>query len=88
MVWRKSPGDDRSAAERIVPDRPLALHGRDRVHRDGGAQFAGGHLGEPEVADLARAHQFGHRADGFLDRHGQVPPVQVIQVNDVGSAWR
>jgi hypothetical protein len=54
------------------------------VHRHGGAQLVGGHLGEPEVADLACAHQLGHRADGFLDRHGQVTPVHVVQVNDVG----
>ena len=36
------------------------------------------------MANPARAHQFGHRADGFLDRHGQVTPVHVVQVNDVG----
>jgi hypothetical protein len=35
------------------------------------------------VADLARGDQFGHRADGFLDRHVHVTAMHVVQVDDV-----
>ena len=54
------------------------------MHGDGGPQFVGGHLRQPEVTDLARGHQFGHGADGFLDRHVRVAAVHVVQVDDVG----
>jgi hypothetical protein len=36
------------------------------------------------VAHLARGHQFGHGADGFLDRHVRVASVHVVEVDDVG----
>ena len=36
------------------------------------------------MTHLAGRDQFGHRADGLLDRHGWVAPVQVVQVDHVG----
>ena len=54
------------------------------MHRDGGAQFVGGHLGQPEMADLARSHQFGHGAHGLLDGYVAVAAVHVVQVDHVG----
>ena len=40
-------------------------------------------LREPEVADLARVHQLGHRPDRLLDRHVGVDAVLVVEVDVV-----
>ena len=40
-------------------------------------------LREPQRAHLAFPHQFGHRADGFLDGRARVHAVLVIQVDHV-----
>lgn len=45
----------------------------------------GRHLGEPDVADLARRHQVGQRADGVFDRHAPVQPVHVVEVDHLGA---
>ena len=81
---RARPPSGTTAFDVATPDRPLALHGGDRVDGDGGAQLVGRHLREAEMAHLARRDEFGHRADGLLDRHGQVAPVHVVEVDDVG----
>ena len=44
---------------------------------DGG----GAGLGQAQVAHLSGAHQFGHGAHRFLDRHIRVDPVQVIEID-------
>src|SRR5438093_11834360 len=48
------------------------MHGVRAPHR-GGRRFR-----KTEVADLARAHQLGHRADRLLDRDALVDAVLVI----------
>ena len=42
-------------------------------------------LGEAEEADLALAHEVGHRAHDVLDRHGGVDAVLVEEVDAVGG---
>ena len=49
------------------------------------AQLARGDFAQAEVAHLARGDQFGHGADGLLDRHCDIDPVLVIEVDDVGA---
>lgn len=49
----------------------------------GAADGGGACLGKPDCAHLALLHQFRHRADGFLDRHGGIDAVLVIEVDDV-----
>ena len=40
-------------------------------------------LGQSEPADFPRDDQFGHRADGLLDRHARIDAVLIVQVDDV-----
>jgi hypothetical protein len=47
------------------------------------ADRVGAGLGQAEVADLPRADELGHRADGVLDRHGPVDAVLVVEVDVV-----
>jgi hypothetical protein len=49
------------------PQRVLALHRGDRVHRVRAAQQVVVDLGQAQVADLALGDELGHRADGLLD---------------------
>ena len=51
-----------------APQRPLALQRGDRVDGGGAADRVDRRLRQPEVADLARGDQLGHRPDGLLDR--------------------
>ena len=51
----------------------------------GGAQLVGGDLREAQVADLARLHEAGHRADDILDRHPDLSAVEVVEVDHVGA---
>jgi len=44
-----------------------------------------GHLGEPDPAGLAGRDRLGHRAPGLLDRHLRVDPVQLVEVDVVGT---
>ncbi len=64
--------------------RPLRLHGRDRVHTVRGAQLVAGDLAQAQLPDLALAHQFRHGADGLLDRHVHIAPVHVVEADHVG----
>ena len=63
--------------------RVLGLERGDRVHRDGPPDRVGGGFGQPEVAHLAGGDELGHRADGLLDGHVGIGPVQVVQVDVV-----
>ena len=71
-----------------VEQRVLALHGRERVHRVRPADRRRGRLGQPDVPGLARGHDLRERADGLLDRHLRVHPVQVVQVDVVPAQPR
>src|SRR5206468_7270669 len=64
-----------------APQRILALHGGDRVHRVRAAQRVGRAFGEAEVAHLARLHELRHRADRLLDRHGRIDAVLVVEID-------
>jgi hypothetical protein len=64
------------------PERVLGLHGGDRVGLLGGEQLLGGRVRDADVADVALAHQLGHRADALLDRHRGVREMQVPEVDD------
>src|SRR5690606_1483135 len=66
-------------------DGIFALHGGDGQHLAGAAQRGLAAFRQARVADLARAHQFGQRAGGFLDGHGRVDAVQVEKVDVVGT---
>ena len=44
-------------------------------------QGRGADLGQAEMAHLTGGHEFGHRADRFLDRHARVEPVQIVQID-------
>jgi hypothetical protein len=63
------------------PQRVLALHGRDGVHRVGAADRLRGGLREADVAHLAGRDQLRHRADGLLDRRVGVDTVLVVEVD-------
>lgn len=65
--------------------RPLGLEGGDRVDCLGGSQFATGDLAEAEVLDLAGGDEFGHHADGLLDRHVHIAAVHVVEVDGVDA---
>jgi hypothetical protein len=39
---------------------------------------------DPEKTRFARADEFAHRADRFLDRHRRIDPVNVIEIDDFG----
>ena len=39
----------------------------------------------PQVAHLPRAHELGHRADRFLDRHVQIHAMLVVEIDDVDA---
>ena len=67
------------------PQRVLGLQRGDRVDGVRPADGVGRRLGQPEVADLARGDQLGHRADGLLDRHRLVDPVLVVEVDVVDA---
>src|SRR5208282_2403853 len=49
------------------------------------ANRSGRRLRHPEVADLARAHQFRHRADRFFDWHLLVDAMLVIKIDVVDA---
>ena len=66
------------------PQGIFALHGGDRMHAVSAAQGLGGHLRQSDRADFARCHQIRHRANGFLNGHGAIEAMQVIQVDGVG----
>ena len=70
--------------EVALPERVLALQRRDRVHGVRAADRLLAGLGEAEEADLALAHEVGHRADDVLDRHGGVHAVLVEEIDAVG----
>lgn len=61
--------------------RPLELHRGHRVHRRGLLELVDGHLGQPEVTDLAGLDQIGHGAHGVSDRDLRVDAVQVVQID-------
>ena len=42
-------------------------------------------LGQPEETHFALGDQLGHRSDGFLDRHGEVGAVLVVEVDVVDT---
>ena len=65
-------------------DREFGLQRGDGVNLVRGAQRIGGHFGKPDIANLAFLHRIRHRADGFLDRAGEVAAVQVPEVDMVG----
>ena len=66
------------------PQRELALQRRDAMHAVGALEGERRDLREPEVTDLPGTDQLRHGADGLLDRHGAVDPMQVVEV-DVGD---
>ncbi len=82
-------------AHRQDLDLGLSLH--EVVHRldrvDAGAEtrrdglrlrhLPGGEVGDTNMTDAAALLQFGQRLEGFLERDGAVPAVQVEQVGDV-----
>src|SRR5207237_1631063 len=55
-----------------APQRVLGLEGGDGMDRVGTTDRLRGGLAEPEVKDLARADELGHRADSLLDRYAGV----------------
>ena len=63
--------------------RPLVLPGADRVDGMGPPHRRRRRLRDPQVPDLARLDQLGHRPPGVLDRHRPVHPVLVVQVDVV-----
>ena len=84
-------------AETTTPSSAASHHRRSHVAARSTTRFARPRSGTPprrraaprrsprraRGANLPRA-PVRHRADGFLDRHGQVTPVHVVQINDVG----
>ncbi len=48
------------------------------------AKRLGPRLRQPEMAHLAGVDQARHGADGVLDRHLGVDPVQIVDVDDIG----
>ena len=67
------------------PQGVLRLQRGDRMNRVRPADRAGPGRGQPDVADLALSDQFGHRADGVLDRCSWIDTVLVVQVDVVGA---
>jgi hypothetical protein len=63
------------------PQAPLGLDRGDRVDGVGSAEFVGGDLGEPDVADLAGLDEFGHRADGLLDGNLGIGTVEIVEID-------
>ena len=68
-----------------APQRIFALHRGDRRYRVGAAQRGGRHFAQAQRTQLAFGLQARHLAHRFLDRHGFVPAVQVVQVDHVGA---
>ena len=48
-------------------------------------ELPGAHVGSADVAGLAGFHHVMQRFHGFLDRHGRVGSVDLIEVDEVGS---
>ena len=71
------------ALDVAAEQRVLGLEGGDRVHGDGAPDRVGGGFGQAEVTHLAGGDELGHRADGLLDGHVGIGPVQVVQVDVV-----
>ena len=84
MPSSRSVGRISSSTSRVHSEYSR-LHGRDRVHGVRAADRLGAGLGEADVADLALLHQFGHRADGLLDRRVGVDAVLVVEVDVVDA---
>jgi hypothetical protein len=51
----------------------------------GATDRRGGGLAEPQVADLPRLHELGHRADGLLDRDLGIDAVLVVEVDVIDA---
>ena len=64
-------------------ERVLGLQRGDRVHRGRALERRRRDLRQTERADLAGAHQPGHRADRLLDRHSRVDAMRIVEVDDV-----
>src|SRR4051812_7901944 len=64
-----------------APEGVLRLQRRDRMHLVRAADGLRRRFREPEIADLPRLHQVRHRAHGFLDGHGLVDPVLVVEID-------
>jgi hypothetical protein len=67
------------------PKRIFSLQRRHRVHRVGAADRGRPGLGDAEMPDLALLLELRHGADGVLDRHRVVDPVNVIEIDVVGA---
>jgi len=78
-------GRDDAVLQVPAQQRVLALQRGDRVDRGRAAERVGVHLGQAEMADLARRDQLGQRADRLLDRHAGIVAVQVVEVDAVGA---
>ena len=70
------------------PQRVLVLHCRDRVHGVRTAQRRCGDFRQADLAHLAATHEVGQRADAVLDRHLRIEPVQVVQIDALGTEPR
>ena len=68
-----------------LPQRILALHGGDGMDRVGAADGLGADFRQADEAHFAGRNQRRHGADGVLDRHLGVDPVQIEQVDHVGA---
>ena len=67
------------------PQRVFALQRRDRMRRVRAPDALRSSLREPQESDFAVAHEIGHRANGVLDGHGRIDPVQIVQVDGLDS---
>ena len=88
--WPRSRSRARDGREDLLLDRAaptavLALERRD-LCTSTALRIVCARLGEPEVADLARLDQLGHRADGLLDRDLRGDAVLVVR--SIGSTPR
>ena len=68
--------------------RVLDLQVADRVHLRGAADRLDADLGEADVADVARLHHVGDRADGLLDRDRGIEARRTVDVDVVDAEAR
>ena len=55
------------------------LHRHDRREGERAVELGDRHVREPDVADLALAPELDERADGVLERHPRVRPVELVE---------
>src|SRR5680860_364479 len=67
------------------PQGVLDLHGRHRIRRMRSAYRPWRGLGHTNVPDLPGCNEVGHRPDRFLDWHGRVHPMDVVQIDVIDT---